>query len=122
MAVSGRANAATVAMIIEAGVDPNSADETGNVALGEAAASGNTDTVVELLRRGANPNAQTRSGESPIWAATRNNHLDVLEILLRSGARADQRLTAGPRKGQLAAEMAEELGNDDAAARLTQAN
>lgn len=62
MAVSRRANAATVSVLIEAGVDPDSADDVGNFALGEAAASGNIGTVQELLRRGANPDAQTRSG------------------------------------------------------------
>lgn len=118
MAVSRRANAATVSVLIEAGVDPDSADDVGNVALGEAAASGNIDTVEELLRCGANPDAQTRSGESPIWAAARNNHVDVLDTLLRSGARADRTLTRGPRKGQLAAEMAEELGHTEAASML----
>jgi ankyrin repeat protein len=116
MAVSRRADAATVGVILDAGVGPDTPDDVGNVALGEAAGAGNVDAIRALLRGGANPDAQTTSGESPIWAAVRGDHLDALDLLLRAGARPDHRLSTG----QTAADLAEDLGHAAAAAMLKQ--
>jgi ankyrin repeat protein len=118
MAVSRRADPATVACILDAGIDVNSSDEVGNVALGEAASAGNVATLVLLVERGAAIDAQTLSGETPLWAAARSGELAALEFLLGAGAARTRRARLGPWAGKTAADVADAEGHPEVAAAL----
>ncbi len=80
----GRIN--IVKILIEAGADPNEADNFGHSALMEAAMLGYTQTVRLLLKAGADINHADHEGNTAlIWAATRG-YIDIVKMLIERGA------------------------------------
>ena len=73
--------------LLDAGVDPNSANPGGETALMTAARIGKVDAVKLLLDRGANVNAKDAvHGQTALMWAVLENHADVVELLLARGA------------------------------------
>src|SRR5258708_20634211 len=66
------AQAATIAILIAAGADPNAADSSGVMPLHRAVRTRCTAAVKALLAGGADARAKNRSGSSPHQLATRN--------------------------------------------------
>jgi ankyrin repeat protein len=66
------AQAATIAILIAAGADPNAADNSGVMPLHRAVRTRCAAAVKALLAGGADPLAKNRNGSSPMQLATRN--------------------------------------------------
>jgi ankyrin repeat protein len=66
------AQAATIAILIAAGADPNAADSSGVMPLHRAARTRCAAAVKALLAGGADKRAKNKSGSSPMRLATRN--------------------------------------------------
>jgi ankyrin repeat protein len=64
--------AATIAILIAAGADPNAADNSGVMPLHRAVRTRCAAAVKALLAGGADAHAKNRSGSSPMQLATRN--------------------------------------------------
>ena len=80
-------NAAMIRKLLDAGVDPNSANPGGETALMTAAQVGKVDAVKLLLDRGANDQREdTEHGQTALMWAVGRNHVDMLELLLARGA------------------------------------
>lgn len=78
MAVSGKGHSQTVALLLQAGADPNIQDNVGDTALVEAARAGHADVVDLLLKAGANPAIKNNEGKT---ARDLTNHPVIQELL-----------------------------------------
>ncbi len=79
-------DAAMIRKLLDAGVDPNSANPGGETALMTAARTGKMDAVKLLLDRGAKANAKDDvHGQTALMWAVLENHADVVEAA--AGAR-----------------------------------
>src|SRR6202044_1741931 len=80
-------SAATIRMLLDAGVDANSSNPGGETALMTAARTGKADAVALLLDRGAKVNAKDDvHGQTALMWATLENHAGIVELLLARGA------------------------------------
>jgi ankyrin repeat protein len=80
-------DAHAVHLFLQAGMDPNVADEKGKTALIHAAEKGRTDIAKLLLDRGAIINAQDKIfGGTPLHWGAFNGHADTIKLLLNAGA------------------------------------
>lgn len=83
-------NVEVLLRLLDAGVNPNSADEYQRSALHLAASRGYTDVVIQLLKYGAKPNAKDSLGNTAlhlaVCSASSFNFNRVVRILLKHGA------------------------------------
>ena len=74
-----------VQLLLDAGADPNIADNHRRRPLSRASFEGNKDIVLALLASGAHPNHTDDEGYIPLLAASENGHTNVItELLNRS--------------------------------------
>lgn len=86
-------HAASVALLLSRGANPDVRNRYGITPLAEAALNGNADIVRQLLAAGADPNAEVREGETPLMLAARSGSVPAVEALLAAGAAVDARET-----------------------------
>ena len=73
--------------LLEAGADPNRADNDGETALYGATWGGHAEAIRVLLQAGANPNRANNNGNTPLAAARASNNEAVALALVEAGAR-----------------------------------
>ncbi len=83
--------AESLALLLEAGGNPNWVEEAGWTPLHVACEEGHRDVVERLLAQGAKPNVQDHEGWTPLMVAVRGGHLGLVQLLLKRGARRDLR-------------------------------
>lgn len=71
---------------LDAGVDANLTNQSGDSLLMLAAYHGHPDTVGALLARGADPNRSNDRGQTPLAGAVFKAELEVIRRLVASGA------------------------------------
>lgn len=94
-------------MLLAAGADVNAPNQTGNYALGRAAALGKADYVRMLLAAGADVNATDGNGDTALISAARAKNPEALQILLAAGAQVNHT----NKKGETALMRAAFVGN-----------
>lgn len=94
-------------MLLAAGADVNAPNQTGNYALGRAAALGKADHVRILLEAGADVNAADGNGDTALIKAAWAKNPESLQLLLSAGAQVN--LTN--KKGETALMRAAFVGN-----------
>lgn len=72
--------------LLDAGIDPNVQDSSGNTPLAIATDYGRIEIVRVLLEAGADPNLQDRSGHTPIIYTGRFGQIEIAELLIDYGA------------------------------------
>jgi uncharacterized protein len=104
-------DAAALAAYVDAGVDPNLANQTGDTLVMLAAYHGHADAVRALVESGADPNRPNDRGQTPLAGAVFKGENDVIRALVAAGAR--------PEAGQPSAvQTAEMFGRSDLVALL----
>ncbi|KAL5006047.1 hypothetical protein ScPMuIL_017205 [Solemya velum] len=77
--------------LLQAGCDPNLADEDGNTPLHESTDKGHIRMVKLLVKQGGcDVNARNRLGQTPLMRAACFDHLETLRFLHKSGARLNE--------------------------------
>jgi len=76
--------------LLEAGVDPNQADDEGRTPLHWTALSDNLEIVQLLLKAGADPNKSNRWKNTPLCYAAQKGNLETVKLLLKAGANPNQ--------------------------------
>ena len=89
----------TVQRLLDAGADPDIANEYGITPLFLAMENRSTAMVNQLLEGGANPDSATWSGETLLMAATRMGFMEAIDMLLEHGVNLNAQ---DPRRGQSA--------------------
>lgn len=88
----GRADPATIQLLLSVGADIDASTSEGGTLLHWAATSSKTsDTTALLLRYGANKDVVDGQGRSPVYFAAMRGHLATLRALLAAGADATLR-------------------------------
>jgi ankyrin repeat protein len=111
-AAAARGQWLVVECLLEAGLDPDQVDRTGQTALMKAAAGGHDQAVASLLRLGAAPELADRDGWTALMHAAAHpssGSVTVIRDLVRAGAAVNRR--AGP-DGKTPLMIAAEKGND----------
>lgn len=83
---ASRGDLRVVSIMLDQGLDPNSADYDFRTALMVSAVKGNNEVVKKLLEHNANPNLVDWNGSSALYEAVRHGHDDTIDILLKAGA------------------------------------
>ena len=78
--------AATVKLLLDAGVDPNGLDAYMRSPMCDAAVSDDITIVKILLDHGAKPQRQPNADCSPVASAAQSSSLEVLTALIKAGA------------------------------------
>jgi len=78
----------TVALYLEAGMSPDTADDKGVTALHKAAGNAEGKVLALLLKAGANPNAKAQNGDTPLCEAADEPAPNNVAALLAAGADA----------------------------------
>ncbi|MHC9537915.1 MAG: ankyrin repeat domain-containing protein [Vulcanimicrobiota bacterium] len=73
-------------ILISAGDDVNSRDNSGYTPLHKAAEKGYTEIARMLILKGADVNAKTRKGLTPLCTASMKNATEIMELLMNKGA------------------------------------
>ena len=73
-------------MLLDAGANPDPADENGETPLLLASATGNETVARLLLKAGASVDARRWSGDTPLHAAIYGGSIDIVQLLLDRGA------------------------------------
>ena len=79
-------NPTIVVLLLEAGSDPNSRDDSGSTPLHFGVQNGNPVVSSHLLAAGSDPNAADNDGYTPLHIAHWNANVRVTELLLEAGA------------------------------------
>ncbi len=79
-------NVLGVKEFLDAGMNVDLVDKSGNTALFRAAQMGQANAVKELLGHGAKVNFESPDGETPLIAAARNGNAKTVKALLDAGA------------------------------------
>jgi ankyrin repeat protein len=111
-AAAARGQWLVVEALLEAGLDPEQVDRSGQTALMKAASSGHEKALASLLRLGATPDLVDRAGWTALMHAAAHpssGSLPAIRDLLRAGAALNRR--AGP-DGQTPLMIAAEKGNE----------
>ena len=107
----------TMSMLMDAGAEIDSLDQSSRSALLGAIEYGRLEAVRFLLDKGADPNGiRVNMGKrlfNPLIEAIRNHHLDVADLLLEAGADPRRKFS-----GIDAVRAAEHAGHDELAQRL----
>ncbi|UYV62762.1 ANKRD54 [Cordylochernes scorpioides] len=74
-----------VQKLLEAGVDPCTADDKKRTALHYAVCRGNPALARLLLEKGADPNQRDILGNTPLHLAACTSHIELITLLLRAG-------------------------------------
>ncbi|KAJ6435312.1 hypothetical protein OIU84_000491 [Salix udensis] len=72
--------------LLEGGLDPNEADNSGRSALHIAASKGSENCVLLLLDYGVDPNCRDSDGNVPLWEAMLGGHEALAKLLVENGA------------------------------------
>lgn len=80
----------TVAELLRRGMDPQTVNDRGEMALFTAAREGSLEVVKALLNAQAKVNARNEHGDSAIMVAALNGHLPVVKALRDAGAVINQ--------------------------------
>ena len=75
-----------VQRLLEAGAEPNAANDYGATPLSEAAVAANTAVIEALLEAGADARTAGKDGETPLMVIARSNNVDAARLLLEHGA------------------------------------
>jgi ankyrin repeat protein len=86
MMATTRGHARLVRMLLEAGADPNVANDEMVTALFLAAAGDRVESAIALIKAGANVNAVLASGVTPLMTAAGESSARFVEVLLGAGA------------------------------------
>jgi ankyrin repeat protein len=86
-------NVALVRRLIDAGADPDVAEEVGITPLMLAARTGNVAMAELLLEKGADPNRRDDAGATALYWAIKESHRNLVERLVARGADADNVIT-----------------------------
>ena len=83
-------NLEAVIMLLNAGIDPNSADVCGDACLTKAVLGGcSKETILALIDHGANVNAKNRKGKIILMAACYKENAVAINVLLNTGAKPE---------------------------------
>ncbi|HHX82188.1 MAG TPA: hypothetical protein GX696_04300 [Pseudomonadaceae bacterium] len=96
-------DSATLAQLLQNGVDPNGGQADGSTALHWAVYHADTELAQKLLAAGADPTAVTRNGSTPLWLASNQGDAEMITLLLEAGADANESLALGRKPLMLAA-------------------
>ncbi|KAG7347954.1 ankyrin repeat domain protein [Nitzschia inconspicua] len=80
---ASREDLPTLRLMLNHGIDPDSADYDRRTALMVASMNGNADTVALLLEHHANPNMTDVHGTTALFEAVKGNHEDCMKILFK---------------------------------------
>jgi ankyrin repeat protein len=105
-----------LAILIDAGADPNKLDPHGQTPLDYAVSKGHKEIVEMLLKRGANSNLKNGHGDTPLIVAVEANDLGVATLLIQGGAN----INAKNADDKTALQIAIEQGKIDIAEYLRQ--
>ena len=78
--------AATTALLLDAGADPNARFTDNSTALLAACSAGSTDIAIMLLDKGADVLYAKRCGTTALQAAAASGSIDIVGMLLDAGA------------------------------------
>lgn len=81
---------AAAALFLNAGINPNTADQHGVTVLMLAAAAGDLEAVRRLLSAGANPQLRNEAGWTALTYAERSGWSEVVALLRKAGAGGSQ--------------------------------
>lgn len=79
-------NVEAVKLFLDAGMSPESTDESGSPVLMNAAIKNDSSMAQLLVDHGANVNSRTKVGESPLMVAALMGATDTVKVLLKAGA------------------------------------
>ena len=79
-----------VQVLLDAGADPDQADNHGLTPLSRCVQYGSKEVVQLLLERGADPKNATRLGRTPLHYASEKKHTNVCKALLDGGAQPNK--------------------------------
>ncbi len=79
-------DASTIQKLIDAGIDVEVKDKTGNTALMHAAYAGHAEIVKALIAAGASINAKNHSDRTALMYATSKGHIEIMVVLITGGA------------------------------------
>lgn len=88
-------NAENVKLFLDAGISPDTRDESGSTMLMNAAIKNDFSIAQSLIDYGANVNARTNDGETTLMIAALLNAVDTVKILLAAGADLNARDNRG---------------------------
>jgi ankyrin repeat protein len=90
---AARGQATVVALLLEAGADPNALTRHGATALHRAAYRGDRASAELLLAAGADPGIESIVDGTPLHLAAMGGHADLITLLLERGADVNPQLT-----------------------------
>lgn len=88
-------NVEAVRLFLDAGMSPESIDESGSPVLMNAAIKNDSSIAELLIDHGANVNSRTKDGESPLMIAALMGATDTVRVLLKAGAELNARDNRG---------------------------
>ena len=78
------------ALLLDKGVDPDSADPKGNTALMIASLQGHRELVALLIERKASVGRRSAHGDTALMFAALKGHLEIVKLLVDKGAAVNQ--------------------------------
>ncbi len=75
-----------LALLLEAGADPNTTGPYDEAVLASAAKKGHSEIVEILIKKGADLNKQDRRGFTALMAAAAGGHREIVKLLIENGA------------------------------------
>ena len=79
-------NVADIKLLLDAGADIESKDDSDRTPLCLAACRDNMDMVKLLLKAGADVNSKENNDQAPLWWAACNDNINMVKLLLNAGA------------------------------------
>ena len=88
-------NVENVKLFLDAGMSPDTRDESGSTMLITAAIKNDSNVAQLLIDHGANVNARTSEGETALMVAALMNAVDTAKVLLAAGAELNAKDSRG---------------------------